>query len=826
MKIPHIVSWPEHDGFHAAFKLSLSAIYPESFLAPAGERLRPEELWKNAHQRNVRLMSLISRWPLHAFSCELHIVSAPSFDLGVPSRNEIALVFHVRAKDGPTSLKLAMADSIRIDALLSTLWPSAEWSFVRDQLLLENLRPFEPQSCLSIGRRTEAIFPGRPFGVTKSPMGFQTVLGSSSDNATMSPVKHLYPWIPSAGESLSVLLETILSLPSPRWIVVRISSDSNGTTRAHALESLEHAVDVCERFLAGTELGQITQSEQARALRDASLNRFAQLRDGALRGAVLVFFPGQPDYVTANLLGQCITGDHSRRQIANILEGGYAVHSVDLESAMNAFGAFEEDPFSAEEIGGAFRLPILGCERDLGLPVQRHRTVELQQGYGLVSASCIQLASNVYRGVERPIEIEMDSRMHHSLFIGATGVGKSTLLLGNMLQDAEAGRGFALIDPPGDLADEFLARFPKERVQDLIIVDFEDRAYPVPLNVLAWATVEERDLIIDTLYGTLVSVYKSPEFFGPVFEQYFRSGLRLLLGDQPQGDFVPTLLELPKVLRDATFRKYLSSRIKDEEVKDAIEEGSRVSYSEMKFENMAPYVNSKLNRFTQDAQLRRIVGHGKMTLNFRELMDSGKIVIFKLAQGRLGTHAVDIMMAQIVARFRLAAMSRADVPHDQRRPFLLYCDEAHAICDENIADMLSQCRKYSLGLVLATQYARQLEKKGVLQAVLGNIGTLAAFRVSAEDAKLLEPIFSPFVSAQDLIDCPSWSGYMRLHSIRMPSSPFSFRVAPPVGKSADLDWARELGEQSRARWGVSADEIDQQIDCRRRFIRDLATRSE
>jgi hypothetical protein len=763
---------------------------------------------------------------LHAFSCELHIVSVPSFDLSVPSRNEMSLVFHVRAKDGPTSLELALADSIRIDALLNTLWPAAEWTFVQDQLLSESLRPFEPQSCLSIGRRTESIFPGRPFGVAKSPMGFQTLLGASSDNAAISPVKHLYPWIPSAGESFSVLLETILSFPSPRWIVIKISSDSNGVARAHALESLERTIDVCERFLGGTELGQITLSEQARTLRDASLNRCAQLRDGALRGAVLVFFPGQPDYVTANLLGQCITGDHSRRQIANILEGGYTVRSVDTEFAMNVFGSFEEDPFSAEEIGGAFRLPILGCERDLGLPVHRHRTVELQQVSGLVAASCIRLASNVYRGVERPIDVEMDARMHHSLFIGATGVGKSTLLLGNMLQDAEAGRGFALIDPPGDLADEFLARFPKERVEDLIIVDFEDRAHPVPLNFLAWSTVEERDLVIDTLYGTLVSVYKCPEFFGPVFEQYFRSGLRLLLGDQPQGEFVPTLLELPKVLRDATFRKYLSSRLKDEEVKDAIEEGSRVSFSEMKFENMAPYVNSKLNRFTQDAQLRRIVGHGKMALNFRELMDTGKIVIFKLAQGRLGVNTVDMMMAQIVARFRLAAMSRADIPRAQRRPFLLYCDEAHAICDENIGDMLSQCRKYSLGLVLATQYARQLEKKGVLQAVLGNIGTLAAFRVSAEDARLLEPAFTPLVSAQDLIDCPNWSGYMRLHSLRMPASPFSFRVVPPVDKTPDFHWARELGQQSRIRWGVSAEEIDRQIDCRRRFIRNLATRPE
>ena len=393
--------------------------------------------------------------------------------------------------------------------------------------------------------------------------------------------------------------------------------------------------------------------------------------------------------------------------------------------------------------------------------------------------------------------------MHHSLFIGATGVGKSTMFLSSMLQDAKAGRGFALVDPPGDLADELLARFPRERMEDLIIIDFEDREFPVPLNLLAWAKVEERDLIIDTLYGTLLSIYKSPEYFGPIFEQYFRTGLRMLLGDQPRTDFTPTLLEFPHVLRDAAFRKYLLSTLEDDEVKDAIEEANRVSYGEAKLENIAPYINSKLNRFIQDTQLRRIVGHGQMTLNFREVIDSGRVVLFKLAQGRLGTHTADILIAQIVARFRSAAMSRADIPSEERRPYLLYCDEAHAICDDNIADMLSQCRKYSLGLVLATQYARQLQEKGVLQAVLGNVGTLAAFRVGAEDAKLLEPVFSPHISAQDLVECPNWNGYLKVSSGRTPCRPFSFRTVPPDSIPADPDWAPGVEKTEQAAMGCA-----------------------
>jgi len=261
--------------------------------------------------------------------------------------------------------------------------------------------------------------------------------------------------------------------------------------------------------------------------------------------------------------------------------------------------------------------------------------------------------------------------------------------------------------------------------------------------------------------------------------------------------------------------------LQDDDVKDAIEEANRVSGGDLRLENVAPYVTSKLNRFLQDTQLRRIVGHGNMALDFRDIMDSGKIVVFKLAQGRIGAHTAGILTAQIVARFRLAAMSRAEVPCTERRPFLLFCDEAHAVCDENIADMLSQCRKYSLGLVLATQYARQLHDKGVLQAVLGNVGTLAVFRVSAEDARLLEPVFSPVICAQDLIECPNWTGYMRIQSSQTPSRPFSFCTVRPSGPR-DSELARELRERSRRKWGVSAKDIDEEIQTRRKVIKELA----
>jgi hypothetical protein len=601
-----------------------------------------------------------------------------------------------------------------------------------------------------------------------------------------------------------------------------MENDPMASVRGRALERLANTVELCERLLAGTESGQMTMVAQAQQIRDASLNRYAQLMDGSISGCVLVFTPGDADNVTANLVGQSITGDHSRRQIEGMLDGGFSVDSIDPLTAANTSECLEDEPFSLEESASAFRLPIVGSQHDLGLRVRRCRTVEFQSPPLAKGSSYIQLGLNVHRGLARPVSVTTEDQTHHALYIGATGSGKSTLITNNLIEEARAGTsGLALIDPSGATADDFLEHFPRGRIDDLIIVDFEDREFPVPLNLLLWKSAEERDLLIDTLYSTLLSTYKSPDYFGPVFETYFRSGLRLLLGDRPRTDFTPTLLELPQVFRSPNFRKFLVADSQDDDVKDAIEEANRVSGGDLRLENVAPYVTSKLNRFLQDTQLRRIVGHGDMALDFREILDSGKIVVFKLAQGRLGAHAAGILTAQIVARFRLAAMSRADIPYTERRPFILYCDEAHAVCDENVADMLSQCRKYSLGLVLATQYARQLHDKGVLQAVLGNVGTLAVFRVSPEDARLLEPVFSPVIGAQDLMECPSWNGYMRIHSGQIPSRPFSFCTVRP-GAPRDPEFARELREKNRRRWGIPVGDIDEEIRARRRVIKDLA----
>lgn len=822
MNIPFVSCSTNRHGFCASFGLSLFAICPAALLS-AHEAHSFDEVWNEQHERTIKLLGLLSRWPAPC-SLELRILSHPSLDAKVSARNEVILLFHCLSSHENSALEQALKRYVELNAVLAALWPMAEWQPLERGQFQHSMRPLDPGSGVLVGRDRRVVDLAQPFASLKLPIGFQAssdrLEGESGESRL---IDYLFPWIPASSESWGVLFETLMGLPTPRWVILRLVIDGDASTRAGELMRLTSATDACDRFLSVVNSSELTLGSQARWLREACLRRSAQLRDGAFCGAVLVLSPGEPDFPSGAVLGQSITGDHSRRQSSSFFEGGFALRTVDPHLAMDPFEVFGKETLSLEESSCFFRLPQLPGDRDLGLPVRRSRIVELQRLPPNDSPSRIQLGVNVHSGISHPIEIEIEDRMHHMLCIGASGVGKSTMLCSCMLQDARAGRGFALIDPPGELADEFLARFPKDRVEDLIIVDLEDREFPVPLNLLAAKTKEEQDLIIDTLYDACLGIYRNPEWFGPMFERYFRGGLKLLLGAKVPKAFIPTLLEFPMVFTHAPFRKYLRSRLSEEESGDAIAEAERVTSSDYKIENMAPYINSKLTRFYQDSLLRRVVGDGRMVLDFREIMDSGKIVVFKLAQGRLGKHISEILMGQIIARFRLAAMSRADIPPKHRKSFFLYVDECQVLGD-GIGIMLSQCRKYSLGLIIAHQYTSQLRERGVLDAVLGNVGTVAAYRVGVEDARLLEPIFAPTIGAMDLVECQNWNGYMRLHSNRGAVRPFSFQTVPD-GTASDPEWARELREQNRLRWAVSAEEIDRRIKSRRQFVRNLAKTS-
>jgi hypothetical protein len=278
-----------------------------------------------------------------------------------------------------------------------------------------------------------------------------------------------------------MLLRSLLGHPTPQHIVIRLSGDAH---LEETIENLESTVRTCEQFLASAPADQVTLSGQIHMIRDAALQRILQLGEGALSGAVLLFSPGPPDEALACVLGQSISGDFTRAATGNPYCGGFDVAPLDPMTASDSSGFFDNEPLTAGEAACAFRPPLVLGDEEIGLPVRRSRTIALTAPTAPGDEHLTKLGVNFHRAAEKPIAVSLDHRLKHVFLIGMTGTGKSTLMLSMLLQDLREGHGLCLLDPHGDLADDLLARFPKCREKDLLLIDLSDRQYPVPLNLL------------------------------------------------------------------------------------------------------------------------------------------------------------------------------------------------------------------------------------------------------------------------------------------------------------------------------------------------------
>jgi hypothetical protein len=217
--------------------------------------------------------------------------------------------------------------------------------------------------------------------------------------------------------------------------------------------------------------------------------------------------------------------------------------------------------------------------------------------------------------------------------------------------------------------------------------------------------------------------------------------------------------------------------------------------------------------------LRRIFGQERSTFNIERILSEGKILLVNLAKGRFGANVSALLANQIVFRFKLAAMKRGDLPPERRTPYFLYVDECHNLPGENFMELLSEARKYGLGLVLATQYATQLKNglvggNNLLSAIVGNVGTTVIFRLGQEDASQIGQILSPQFNAQDILGLPNWNGYARMQVMGQAVTPFSF-VTIKDATAFDPSAASAIRARSRRLYGRSAKAVDRQIEERR-----------
>lgn len=411
------------------------------------------------------------------------------------------------------------------------------------------------------------------------------------------------------------------------------------------------------------------------------------------------------------------------------------------------------------------------------------------------------LAVTAYRGRHERFGILPEDRRRHMAVIGKTGMGKTTLLQQLINSDIRAGRGVALLDPHGDLCDAVLAAVPRERTNDVILFDAADTTHPLSFNILACPRPEQRALVASGLVTVLKKIYG--EFWGPRMGYILLNALLALL--EVPGS---TMLSVLRILNDAKFRQPLVAKLRDPVVRDFWQKDFAVKPLKLQQESISP-IQNKIGHFVSSPLLRNILGQSRNSLDLRQVMDDGKILLVNLSKGKLGDDVSALLGSFLVTALQLAAMSRADVPESERTDFFLYIDEFQNFATDSFATILSEARKYRLALTLANQYLAQLDEE-TAAAVFGNVGTLVSFQVGADDAERLATQFAGVLKIEDLLRLPRYQAYIRLLIDGTPSQPFSMRTLPPT-RALDPERPTIIRRVSRHRYARPAVEVEQQI---------------
>lgn len=473
-----------------------------------------------------------------------------------------------------------------------------------------------------------------------------------------------------------------------------------------------------------------------------------------------------------------------------------------------SFRIFQEKEsfsLSSEDLSLLFHFPLPSLELQ---KVKWLKTKSIPAPINLPTEGII-IGKNIYHGEERIVRIMREDRRRHFYIIGQTGTGKSGLIQEMIRQDIENGEGVALIDPHGDLAERVLGLIPEERLEDVVFFDPADPERAIGLNMLEFDPTfpESRTFIVNELLEIFEKLYnlKALGFGGPVFEQYMRNALLLVMEDPESGS---TLIEVPRVLADASFRARKLSFCKNIVVKNFWELEAEKAGGEAALSNLVPYITSKLNLFIANDLVRPIIGQEKSTIDFKKIMNEGKIFIANLAKGKLGELNSYLLGMIIVGKILISAFSRVNLPEEERRDFYLYIDEFHSVTTNTIASALAEARKFRLNLILAHQFIGQLNEE-TKKAIFGNVGSILAFRVGPDDAKYLSLQFGPAFSENDLVNFDNFHGAIKILIQGVSSSPFSILTFPPKKENPKI---REKAKfLSREKYSRKREEVEREI---------------
>ncbi|MEQ1849712.1 MAG: type IV secretion system DNA-binding domain-containing protein [Candidatus Peribacteraceae bacterium] len=426
------------------------------------------------------------------------------------------------------------------------------------------------------------------------------------------------------------------------------------------------------------------------------------------------------------------------------------------------------------------------------------------------------LGHNTFRGEKQKVFMKNEDRFRHFYIIGQTGTGKSSIIQLMARQDFNQGKGLCIIDPHGSLIEDLLPYIPRSRADDVIYFNPSDTERPMGLNLLEGKTPEEKDLIALDAMNMMVKMF-GEEIFGPRIQDYFRNGCLTLMDDEEEGGAITDLVRL---FTDDQWQQYKVTKVKNPIVRSFWEKQMAATGQREKQE-MIPYFAAKFGQFTTNTLIRNIVGQTKSAFDIADVMNNGKILLMNLSKGLIGDINSTLLGLITVNKIQVAAMRRQREEASKRRDFFLYIDEFQNFVTPSIESILSEARKYRLGLILAHQYLDQLEKESKLAgavslkgAVFGNVGTMMFYKIGPQDAEVGSKEMAPVFSEQDLVNMEAFKGCMKLSIDGQPSRPFSIEVPKPwLEKSypKDAQAAEAFKQLSRLKYGRDKEFVSREI---------------
>jgi hypothetical protein len=410
-----------------------------------------------------------------------------------------------------------------------------------------------------------------------------------------------------------------------------------------------------------------------------------------------------------------------------------------------------------------------------------------------------------FRGKKVRFGIKAEDRSRHVYIIGKTGMGKSTLLENMAAQDIKNGEGMCFIDPHGSAIDTLLDYIPEERLNDVIYFAPFDSDNPISFNILETVAEDQKHLVVQGLMSTFDKIW--PDTFSERM-RYILSNTLLALLEYPGS----TLLGVNRMYADKGYREEIVANVKDPTVKTFwVDEFAK--WDERFMREATAAIQNKIGQFTANPIVRNIIGQKTSSFDFRETMDKQKILLINLSKGRIGEQNAGLLGGMLITKIYLAAMSRADstkADMAELPSFFLFVDEFQNFANESFADILSEARKYKLNLTMAHQYVEQMEEE-VRDAVFGNVGTTVSFRVGPLDAELLEKVFVPTFTQEDIVNLGRYQIYLTLMIDGVGSKPFSAVTMGPLPKNP-ISYREEVIDTSRKNFSKPREEVQKYID--------------